>query len=149
MVAAASTLAVPDIVADKVVALTPRAPGPVRRGCSKLCGSVRFWRIFPWALAYSLAAFCHIQTLFVTMRIFAEFEDPVAMGMVWIQAIGMSMVVGWFVQDPIIILVRNNLSCTKAIIRSKKYQVMEKFVVAPFRLAVNQGLNCIMNLCGG
>ena len=144
--AAASTLVVPDIVADKVA---KHAPGPLRRCCSELCGSVLFWRTFPWAMAYTLATFCHVQTLFVTMRIFAEFEDPIAMGWVWIQAIGVSMGVGWFVQDPIIIMVRNNLNCTKAIIRSKKYQVLEKFVVAPFRLAVNQGINCIMNLCGG
>jgi hypothetical protein len=100
-------------------------------------------------LAYSLAAFCHLQTLFVTMRVFAEFEDPIAMGVVWLQAIGISLAIGWLLQDPVIIFVRNNLSCTKAIIRSKKYQVIEKYVVQPFRLAVNQSVNYLIHLCGG
>jgi len=113
------------------------------------CQSVCFWRTFPWVLAYSLAAFCHLQTLFVTMRVFAEFEDPIAMGVVWLQAIGISLAIGWLLQDPVIIFVRNNLSCTKAIIRSKKYQVIEKYVVQPFRLAVNQSVNYLIHLCGG
>lgn len=83
------------------------------------------------------------------MRVFAEFEDPIAMGVVWLQAIGISLAIGWLLQDPVIIFVRNNLSCTKAIIRSKKYQVIEKYVVQPFRLAVNQVVLFCIHLCGG
>ena len=82
------------------------------------------------------------------MRIFSEFENPAEMGAVWLQAIGVSLFIGWFIQDPIIIVVRNNLSFTKKIIRSKKYQVLEKFIVQPFRLAVNQVINFFIGLCG-
>ena len=45
-------------------------------------------------------------------------------------------------------ILRNNLSCTKTIIRNKKYQVLEKFIVQPFRLAVNQVINFFIGLCG-
>ena len=141
---------VPDKVADKTSKVVAKAaPGPLRRCWSAMCKSVLFWRIFPWALCIFLGVFCHLQTLFVTMRIFAEFEDPNAMGLLWIQAILTSMAIGWFFQDPIIIVVRNNMNCTKTIIRSKKYQVLEKFVVQPFRLMVNQIINFFIYLCGG
>lgn len=149
-VAAAGCYALPDKVAESVsTQAVKRAPGPVVKCYLDTCRSVLFWRIFPWAFSYLIAFLCHAQTLFVTMRIFAEFEDPNAVGLVWLQAIGISLVIGWFLQDPIIILVRNNMNCTKTIIRSKKYQVIEKFVVQPFRLAVNQVINFFIHLCGG
>ena len=148
-VAAAACVALPDVVADKVTEVAAkRAPGPLRRCWGAICGSVLFWRLFPWTFCFALSGFCHLQTLFVTMRIFAEFEDPVAIGLTWVQSLGISMGIGWFLQDPVIIIVRNNLSFTKTIIRSKKYQVLEKFVVSPFRLAVSQVANFFISLCG-
>ena len=74
------------------------------------------------------------------MRIFAQYPNAVEVGFTWLQAIGISLATGWLLQDPVIILVRNNLSCTKTIIRSKKYQVIEKFVVQPWRLGVSYSL---------
>ena len=59
------------------------------------------------------------------MRIFSEFEDPIEAGVTWIWALSLSLLTGWLVQDPLVIIIRNNLSCTKTIIRSKKYQVIE------------------------
>merc|ERR1711918_158651 len=93
---------------------------PFRRCWQGCCRSVLFWRIFPWVFAYALGIFCHLQTLFVTMGIFAEYEDPNAMALVWLEAIALSLAIGWLLQDPIIIVVRNNLSITKKIIRNKK-----------------------------
>ena len=116
-------------------------PGPVRRCYSAVCNSFIFWQFFPWMLTYTVVTFAHLQVLFVTMRIFSEFEDPMRVGTVWIQALGISLLTGWLVQDPVVIIIRNNLKMTKTIIRSKKYQVLEKFVVQPFRLV----LNCVIN----
>mgnify|MGYP006095892241 CR=1 FL=1 len=153
-VAATACVMLPNVAQDKAAdtvlkQTAKRAPGPVFRCWSAMCKSQLFWRIFPWAFSFSIAIFCHLQTLFVTMRIFAEFEDPNAIGLVWLQSLGTSLVIGWCFQDPIIIVIRNNMNCTKTIIRSKKYQVLEKFVVQPFRLAVSQIINFFIHLCGG
>jgi len=51
----------------------------------------------------------------------------------WVSTLLITFVQGWFVQDIIVILVRNNLDCTKTIVRSWKYQILEKVVVGPLR----------------
>ena len=106
-----------------------------------MCRSVLFWRIFPWCFVAILVTICHLQVLFVATRIFSEYPNPVEIGNVWVQAIFLSFAIGWFIQDPIVIGVRNNLKSTKKIIRSRKYQVIEKFVVAPFRVVMHKTLN--------
>ena len=154
-VAAVSCVKLPNTVVDKSIKVTEslakqttgHAPGPMRRCWSGMCKSVLFWRTFPWVFTFTLSAFCHVQTLFVTMRIFAEFEDPNAMGRVWLQTIGVSLIVGWTLQDPLIIIVRNNLTCTKTIIRSKKYQIIEKFILQPFKAAMSQAINTLVRMC--
>ena len=108
---------------------------------SAMCRSVLFWRIFPWCFVAILVTICHLQVLFVATRIFSEYPNPVEIGNVWVQAIFLSFAIGWFIQDPIVIGVRNNLKSTKKIIRSRKYQVIEKFVVAPFRVVMHKTLN--------
>ena len=154
-VAAVSCVKLPNTVVDKSIKVTEslakqtpgHAPGPMRRCWSGMCKSVLFWRTFPWVFTFTLSAFCHVQTLFVTMRIFAEFEDPNAMGRVWLQTIGVSLIVVWTLQDPLIIIVRNNLTCTKTIIRSKKYQIIEKFILQPFKAAMSQAINTLVRMC--
>ena len=61
-------------------------------------------------------------------------------GASWIQSVCLSLAWAWAVQDPLVILVRNNLKCTKNIVRSKRYQIVEKFVVAPVRDTVAHAL---------
>jgi hypothetical protein len=117
------------------------------RGYSAMCRSVLFWRIFPWTFTAVIVTVCHVQTLFVATRIFAMAEDPVAVGQVWVTSILIAFTIGWLVQDPIVILVRNHLSCTKTIIRSKKYQVIEKFVVIPFRIFLSRLVNAVLGIC--
>ena len=130
------------LVKEKILIKIGRkvVPGPIRTCYSGMCKSVFFWRSFPWAFTLVLVVICHFQTLFVTMRIFAQYPNAIEVGFTWLQAIGISLATGWFVQDPVIIIVRNNLSCTKTIIRSKKYQFIEKFVVQPWRLAASYSL---------
>eukprot|EP00966_Prymnesium_polylepis_P141726 3272679-Prymnesium_polylepis.1 len=49
----------------------------------------------------------------------------------WLYSVVTSLAQGWFVFDPTVIVVRNNLSCTKTRIRTARYQTIEKFVVGP------------------
>ena len=66
----------------------------------------------------------------------------------WVQAIFISFAIGWFVADPLVILTRNSLSYTKTIIRSKKYQVLEKWVTTPFRVALAKTVDAVLRLLG-
>ena len=50
---------------------------------------------------------------------------------IWLETFGISLAFTFVVADVIVIVVRNNLSCTKAILATRRYQVIEKFVVAP------------------
>ena len=106
-----------------------------------MCKSVLFWRVFPWSFTFSLIVMCHLNMFFVTMRVFAEFENAVFVGLTWLQSVFISLAIGWFLQDPVVVIVRNNIKCTKKRIRSKAYQVVEKFIVQPFRLTLNWGVS--------
>ena len=114
------------------------------RACSAMCRSVVFWRIFPWTCALALIVLCHIQVLFVATRIFSEYPNPAEIGAVWVQAIFLSFAIGWFIQDPIVITIRNNLNVTRTIIRSHKYQVLEKWVIVPFRAVVTKAVDLVL-----
>ena len=50
---------------------------------------------------------------------------------IWLETFGISLAFTFVVVDVIVIVVRNNLSCTKAILATRRYQLIEKFVVAP------------------
>ena len=56
----------------------------------------------------------------------------------WFQSCSISMGVAWLVQDPLVILARNNLRCTAGAIRSSKYQTIEKLVVVPLQKIIDQ-----------
>ena len=50
---------------------------------------------------------------------------------IWLETFGISLAFTFLVADIVVIIVRNNLSCTKAILATRRYQIIEKFVVAP------------------
>jgi hypothetical protein len=50
---------------------------------------------------------------------------------IWLETFGISLAFTFVVVDVIVIVVRNNLSYTKAILATRRYQLIEKFVVAP------------------
>ena len=50
----------------------------------------------------------------------------------------------WIILDPLFILLRNNINCTKKRIRSNKYQFAEKGAMGPFALLGN----LLSNLAG-
>ena len=49
----------------------------------------------------------------------------------WFQSLAISFAIGWLVFDPIVIIVRSNIKFTKKIMKTRRYQVIEKFVVMP------------------
>ena len=57
--------------------------------------------------------------------------DPVKTNGRFFQNVAMALAIGWFIQDPLVILARNNMKCTASIVRNKHYQTIEKFVVNP------------------
>ena len=44
---------------------------------------------------------------------------------------GIAFALGWLIFDPIVIIFRSNVSFTKRILKTRRYQVVEKFVVVP------------------
>ena len=74
--------------------------------------------------------------------------NPVALSTtlttIWLETCGISFAFTFLIVDVVVIIVRNNLSCTSAILARRRYQVIEKFVVAPivglYKLA--EGMLC-------
>ena len=93
--------------------------------------SVLFWRIFPWALTVSALACCSLYTVYSAQSIF---KDDTVYIWAYFEALAISLAQGWFVQDVFVIAVRNNIKFTKKRIRTHRYQVVEKFVLAPLIL---------------
>jgi len=113
----------------------------VGRICSKiyfvLCKSKGFWNILPWVVALTLLFSSSFYTVWVLLVIFDtselpdSIETPSELMWQWLYSVVTSLAQGWFVFDPTVIVVRNNLSCTKTRIRTARYQTIEKFVVGP------------------
>ena len=91
----------------------------------------RFWRIFPWVVSVPLLWGMSFFTFYVSQAIFKDDSIYVVM---WVEALIISLVQGWFIQDILVIVVRNNVKFTKTRIRTAKYQTLEKFFLAPFGL---------------
>lgn len=84
-------------------------------------GSYRFWCIFPWVVSGFLILVANFFTLLYALRYFA-FSDPLMFA--WLETVGISLALGFGVFDVIVIIVRNNLNCTKVILQTRKYQVL-------------------------
>ena len=73
--------------------------------------------------------------LWVALKVF-DIQPHLALD--WVQSCSLSVVIAWGVQDPLVILLRNNLRCTAGAIRSTKYQTIEKFIVVPVQRVIDQ-----------
>ena len=89
---------------------------------------VRFWSVFPWLVTIPTLFGCSLLTLWVAQSVF---EADAVYVLAFCEAIGISLAQSWLLQDVLVIAVRNNINCTKGRIRSHRYQVIEKFVLAP------------------
>ena len=48
------------------------------------------------------------------------------------------MLAAWGIQEPVVILIRNNLVCTRTVVRSSRYQTFEKVIVGPIVKVINE-----------
>ena len=92
--------------------------------------SVAFWRVFPWVVACTVISICNFFTLYWLLDIFAN--DPANI-VNWMHTLLIAFLQGWLVQDMLVIIIRNNIKFTKVMVRTLKYQVIEKFIVGPAR----------------
>ena len=102
-----------------------------RRGCcATLWHSVTFWRVFPWLVALLLIAGSDLLILTFGTAVFDDCPQAIATWDLpprgWAWTVLLSLLQTWFLIDPIFILLRNNVSCTKGRVRTTKYQVGEK-----------------------
>ena len=102
-----------------------------RRGCcSALWNSVVFWRWMPWVVALVLIAGSDVLILLFGTAVFDDCPQAIATWSLpprgWAWTVLLSLLQTWFILDPIFILLRNNISCTKGRVRTTKYQVAEK-----------------------
>jgi len=100
----------------------------IRSAYRRLCSSVLFWWIWPWVASQGLLALMTFLAFIYMMKFFAFNNDLMRM---WMQTVFTSVGLTWFVTLPAVIIVRNNLKFTKKVMKSKEYQVIEKFVFVP------------------
>ena len=87
-----------------------------------------------------LVATADFFTLVYALRYFA-FSDTLLYA--WIETVVIALAVGWVVVDTLFIVVRNNLSCTKKILHTRRYQYIEKFFIGPVFLCIQSTERCV------
>ena len=87
--------------------------------------------------------FANFVTLLYAMRYFA-FNDTLLHA--WLEAFGISLAIGFGFIDIVVILVRNNVGWMRKILQTRRYQVIEKFVVAPIGGVFNFFRNMLFDM---
>ena len=82
----------------------------------------------PQVVSLSFVLFANFYTLLYSLRYFAF---NVTLFNAWIETLGIALIVGFGFVDIVVIITRNNIAWTKRLMPTRKYQVIEKFVVAP------------------
>ena len=62
---------------------------------------------------------------------------------------GVAFALNWFIFDPLVIIIRCNMAFTRKMLKTKKYQVIEKFVVIPFVGMLRGGAKAVSKMFGG
>jgi anti-sigma-K factor RskA len=118
-----------------------RRPYDPRKRCAAVWRSVRFWRVFPWLVALAIIAVADVYTLMFGAAVFDECPEAIATISMpprgWAWTVLLSLLQSWLVFDPLVILIRNNLRCTRTRVRTHKYQVAEKGALGPLRMLAN------------
>jgi len=76
-----------------------------------------------------------VLTLIYQMKFFAFNNDLFRM---WLEGVATSLGLSWFVSLPTIIIFRNNVKFTKKIMKTKRYQIFEKYVGIPLMNFINR-----------
>ena len=89
---------------------------------------------------------CNIFILFVALQNYAGSTDVLFIG--WMQSLAISFALGWCLMDPLVIVIRSNIKFTKKIMKTRKYQIIEKFVVMPIGKLVGWTYATIQKFAG-
>lgn len=108
---------------------------PLTRWYFRTCDSVVFWRIYPWVFAGIILFFANFFTLIFSVKYIA-FDD--AMMLSFLTTYAMALTLQFCCLDVMLIVVRNNVSWMRKRLATKRYQVIEKFVIAPIYGIVNK-----------
>eukprot|EP00966_Prymnesium_polylepis_P191857 4445849-Prymnesium_polylepis.1 len=103
------------------------------RWYQRQCTSELFWRIYPWIASISGLCVMWFFTFIYMLKYFAQDNDLMVL---YLETVCISIGLGWFITTPMVIITRNNMKFTKKIMKSRKYQVIEKFVVVPLARTV-------------
>lgn len=107
----------------------------IRRCWRSLWSSRRWWVYYPWVVSISGLIITWLFTFIYMMKYFAQDNQLMQM---FLRTVFTSIGLAMFVTLPMIIIVRNNVKATKKIMKTKRFQVIEKFVLVPLGRAVGQ-----------
>lgn len=93
-----------------------------------MCDSPVFWRWFPWMFVIFVNGNGFFFCLLYCNKYFAFNEEVM---LAWLQNVATANAIGLFGMHTFIVIAKNNMSWTKKIMKTKRYQIIEKFVVTP------------------
>jgi len=117
----------------------------IRRVYRDVCASKLFWRFMPWVVSISGLAFMTFCAFIYMMKYFA-FDNRLFQ--MWMQTVGTSLCLAWFVVLPMAIIARNNMQWSKKIMKSRKYQILEKFLLIPLKMVVGMAYKTMKAVLG-
>ena len=94
----------------------------------KMCDSPTFWRICPWVFVIIVNGTANFFCLLYCVKYFA-FNETVMMG--WLYQFLTAFVFGLLIVHTLVVIVKNNMAWTRKIMKTKRYQMIEKLVVTP------------------
>lgn len=85
-------------------------------------------------VSFIIVSLSNFIILLYALRYFA-FNETLFYG--WLECLGWSFLLGFGVIDIIVIVFRNNMDWTRRILKTRQYQVIEKFAVSPVRSLIS------------
>jgi len=119
-----------------------RQVGCVRRHYRAMCRSLLFWRVFPWVVSQTMILLMIFFTLIYMYRYFGYNQEATSQ---WLQTVAISLAISWVIALPLVIIVRNNMTFTSRILKSKRYQIIEKLVFVPLMNALGRSYTFVMS----
>merc|ERR1712072_43345 len=90
--------------------------------------SVPIWTYGPWVIIGLITFITNMGVIMMGALVFQDCPDVI---ITWGQTVCQGLLQSWMVFDPMVIIFRNNFKKSKKIIRSKRYQLMEKAIMSP------------------
>lgn len=94
-------------------------------------------------VSFTIVSLANFIILLYSLRYFA-FNDTLFYA--WLESIGWSSILGFGVIDVLVIIIRNNTSWMRKILKTRQYQVLEKCVVSPVRSVSSSLLQMLLKM---